>query len=216
MKYIDDIERLRGLGGIPVEFSSLRALYRDYSSPASKIALLSRQGLLTRLQKGLYLVSETITGEHPDTHLAANHLYGPSYISLESAMQEYGMIPEAVYSIESVTTKRSRDVSTQLGSFRYHHVPDSYYGIGLRMHRTKAGNNYLIASPEKALCDHFVTVKGLQVRSLKSMVEYLVDYMRIDTDSLTAMDLSIIKAASRVGSKQQTLHFLEEAIRCLN
>jgi len=213
--FTEDIERLRRLSGVPVEFSSLRALYSDYSSPASKIAQLSNQGSLTRIKKGLYQVSELISGIHPDHNLVANHLYGPSYISLESALQEYGMIPEAIYSVESITTKRSKQFSTPLGPFHYHRVPGSYFSIGLRTAHTTAGYSYLIASPEKALCDHFVKTKGLQVRSRKAMLEYL-EFMRLDTDRLATLDLSIISTAAAAGPKQQTLLYLKEAIAWLN
>jgi len=216
MKFTEDIERLQKLGGIPVGFSSLRALYSDYASPASKVAQLCNQGLLIRIQKGIYQVSEIISGLRPEPFLIANNLYGPSYISLESAMQEFGMIPEAVFSIECITTRRSKHFSTRLGSFHYHHVPDGYYTVGLQMRRTASGYSYLIATPEKALCDHFVKTDGLQVRSRKAMLEYLFEFMRIDSDCLSGMDLSIIHTAAETGQKQQTLLYLKEAIEWLS
>jgi len=197
-----------------VEFSSLRALYSDYSSPVSKVAQLCNQGSLIRIKRGSYQVSELISGIQPEPSLIANHLYGPSYVSLESALQEYGMIPEAIYSVESITTKRSRQFSTPLGSFHYHRVPSGYFSIGLQTAHTTAGYSYLIASPEKALCDHFVKTRGLQVRSRKAMLEYL-EFMRLDTDRLATLDLSIISAAA-AGPKQQTLLYLKEAIAWLS
>ncbi|MCL2888870.1 MAG: hypothetical protein FWE65_00425 [Eggerthellaceae bacterium] len=215
-KLAEDIERLRKLGGVPVEFSSLRWLYSDYASPASKIAQLCSQGLLVRVQKGLYQVSEIISGTQTDPYLIANHLYGPSYVSLESALQEYGLIPEAVYSIESITLKRSKHFLTQFGAFHYHHVPSAYYSVGMQTKRTKAGYSYLIASPEKALCDHFVKTNGLQVRSRKAMLEYLLEFMRIDAQRLAQLDTSIIGAAANLGPKQKTLYYLKEAIEWLS
>lgn len=199
-----------------MEFSSLRLLYDDYAAPANKIAELCKQGLLVRIQKGLYLVSEIISGKQPDRLLVANHLYGPSYVSLESAMQEYGMIPEGVYSVESVTVRRSKHFLIELGAFHYHRVPHDYYNIGIKMQRTKTGYSYLIASPEKALCDHFVKTKGLQVRSRKAMLEYLIEFLRVDTDNLASLDLSIISQAAEAGPKQKTLSYLKEAIIWLN
>jgi hypothetical protein len=213
---LKDIERLRRFGSIPVPFSALRTLYDGFASPAAKIAQLCKQGLLIRVKKGLYLVSEQISHQRPDLNLLANHLYGPSYVSLESALQDYGIIPEAVYSVESLTIRRSKHFSTQLGTFHYHHVPDDYYNIGLRIGRTKAGYNCLVASPEKALCDHFVKTDGLQVRSRTSMVEYLTEFMRIDTERLAALDTAIISVAAATGPKKQTLRFLKEAIEWLS
>ena len=213
--HVKDITRLRGLGSIPIDFSVLRSLYSEYASPANKIAQLCKQGLLIRIQKDTYLVSELISGEHPNLHLIANHLYGPSYISLESALQEHDMIPEAVYSVESITLKRSKQLSTQLGVFRYHHVPPEYYSIGLQTYRTKDDYSYLMASPEKALCDHFVSTDRLQVRSRKAMLEYLVEFMRIEPENLATMDLDIVNEAASAGVKRQTLLYLREALEWL-
>jgi hypothetical protein len=61
----------------------------------------------------------------------ANPLYGPSYISLEYALSYYGLIPERVESITSVTTKRSKKFITPLGSFSYEHIPLKAYPIGI-------------------------------------------------------------------------------------
>ncbi|MCL2529790.1 MAG: hypothetical protein FWE41_05605 [Coriobacteriia bacterium] len=215
-RLIEDIERLRGLGSIPVEYSALRLLYRDYASPASKVAELCKQGLLLRIQKGWYLVSEVVSNQRPNANLIANHLYGPSYVSLESALQEYGLIPEAVYSTESVTARRSKQYATQLGAFHYHRVPSNYYSIGVTRQKTQAGYNYLIASPEKALCDHFVKTGGVQVRSRKAMLEYLDGSLRIDTSRLATFDPGIIEAAAAAGSKQKTLCYLKEAVEWLS
>jgi len=212
----DDIERLQRLGGIPVEYSALREIYSGYASPASKVIQLCNQGLLIRIQRGLYQVAEIISGVRPDAFLVANNLYGPSYISLESALQEYGLIPEAVYTIESITMRRSKHFNTGLGHYNYYHVPSAYYSIGVQAKRTKPGYSYLIASPEKALCDHFVNTDRLQVRSRKAMVEYLTEFMRIDVEQLTNLDCGIIDAAASVGPKRQTLSYLKEAIKCLN
>ena len=212
----EDIRRLRVFGSIPVEFSALRALYSDYASPASKVAQLCKQGLLVRIQKGWYLVSELVSGERANTNLIANHLYGPSYVSLESALQEYGLIPEAVYSVESITLRRSKHFSTQLGAFHYHHVSSGYYSIGLQRQQTQDGYTYLIALPEKALCDHFVKTNGLQVRSRSAMLEYLIGSLRIDSDRLAFMDPDIINAVAAAGSKRQTLLYLKEAVEWLS
>jgi predicted transcriptional regulator of viral defense system len=213
---LEDINRLHGLGNLPVELSSLQALYSDYAYPTNKITQLCNQGLLTRIQQGLYLVPEVISGKSPDTLLIANHLYGPSYVSLESAMQEYGMIPEAVYSVESITMKRTKRFNTSVGEFNYYHVPRGYYDIGVQTRRVTGGYSYLIATAEKALCDHFVKTNGLQVRSRKAMLEYLLDHLRIDPDYFSTMDADIIDEAATKGPKRQTLLYLKEAIKWLS
>jgi hypothetical protein len=88
-----------------------------------------------------------------------------------------------------------------------------YYRIGLRMERSKTGESYLIASPEKALCDLLVNTRGLQIRSRISMLSYLEDFLRIDEESLATLKTGLIHECAGLGPKKETLHFLEEGIK---
>jgi hypothetical protein len=169
--------------------------------------------LLIRVKRGLYVVSDRVIEAKPSGYLLANHVHGPSYVSLETAMEFYGMIPEAVYSFESMTTGYSKEYSTPYGRFRYHRLPKGYFSLGVKMADTADKHRFLIASPEKALCDHFVSTKGLQVRSRSSMLSYLLDFMRVDEEALVRLDAALIHECSLAGPKEKTLRFLEEAIR---
>jgi hypothetical protein len=213
MSTVTDINILKRFGNLPVPFGVLREQYRDYSAPAKKIAQLCSQGLLVRVKRGLYVVSDQVTEAKPSGYLLANHIHGPSYVSLETAMEFYGMIPEAVYSFESMTTGYPKEYATPYGRFRYHRLPKGYFSLGIKMADTADGHRFLIASPAKALCDHFVSTKGLQVRSRSSMLSYLLDFMRIDEEALVRLDAALISECSLAGPKKETLHILEEAIR---
>ena len=213
MRQVDDITRLKKLDTVPIPFGVLRELYRDFASPAKKIAQLCSQGLLIRVKRGLYIVSDLLAGEKPVGELIANHIYGPSYVSMETALQYYGMIPEGVYSFESATTRHQKLYDTPYGVYRYHHVNTDYYRIGIRMERTKNGYTYLIASPEKALCDLLVKTKGLRIRSRVSMISYLLEFLRIDEESLSVLDTALIHECAKRGPKEETLHYLEEGIK---
>jgi hypothetical protein len=213
MSSLDDIGILKRFGNLPVPFGALREQYRDYSVPAKKIAQLCSQGLLVRVKRGLYVVSDRIIDAKPSGYLLANHIYGPSYVSLETAMEFYGMIPEAVYSFESMTTGHPKKYLTPYGPFRYHRLTKGYFSLGVRMESTADRRRFLIASPEKALCDHFVSTKGLQVRSRSSLLSYLLDFMRVDEEVLVKFDVALVHECSLAGPKKETLHFLEEAIR---
>ena len=209
----NDILKLKEFGTIPVSFGILRELYRDFASPAKKISELCSQGLLVRVKRGLYVVPEKIVGEKPDGELIANHIMGPSYVSMETALQHYGMIPEGVYSYESATTKAPKQYSTPYGVFRYHHVNVNYYRIGIRLERLKNGSAYMIASPEKSLCDLLISTRGLQIRSRVSMISYLTEFLRIDEEILAGLEPELIHECAGAGPKKETLHFLEEGIR---
>ena len=213
MGNIDDIIRLKKFGTVPVPFGALRELYHDFVSPAKKIAELCSKGLLIRVKRGLYIVSDMIVGEKPAGELIANHLYGPSYVSMETALQYYGMIPEGVYSIESATTKQPKQYDTPYGVFRYHHFEVNYYRIGIGMEHMKNGSAYLLASPEKSLCDLLIKTRGLRIRSRISMLSYLIDFLRIDEESLAALDPALLRECVITGPRKETLYYLEETIK---
>ncbi|KKP66676.1 MAG: hypothetical protein UR68_C0021G0011 [Candidatus Roizmanbacteria bacterium GW2011_GWA2_35_19] len=103
---------------------------------------------LERIIKGIYKLKET---EIKEEFLLASYFNQSSYISLESALSFYGMIPEYSYSITSVTIKKTKKFTTNYGVFSYRKIKlDLFFGFKLI-----TGDNYLyrIATPEKALFD---------------------------------------------------------------
>ncbi len=107
-----------------------------------------KKELLERIMKGIYKLKETAI---KDEFLLASYLDESSYISLESALSFYGMIPEFPYSITSVTTQKTKKFRTNYGILSYRKIkPDLFFGFKLI-----TGNNYLyrLATPEKALFD---------------------------------------------------------------
>lgn len=203
-------ETLKQFGIVPVSSAVLKSVLKDYKSANAKIHALEKEGLLIRLKKGLYVVSPRITGLQLATGLIANHIYGPSYVSMESALRHYRLIPEHVYTVRSMTVKHSREFKTELGLFTYREVPTDYFAVGIT--QSKTDFTYLIASPEKALCDMIVYTAGLKLRSVKAMKEYLIENLRFDTDELRKFDISIIKACVDTGKKRTELEILIKLI----
>ena len=136
-----DIKRYLG-----VTESALRKLIWRYQ----------KHGLLVKLKNCLYA---TKGDREPDSFLLANKLYMPSYVSFETALSYYGIIPETVYTVTSATPKITRNISALGREFSYRKIKDEAYGgykpivIG--------GNTVLMAEPEKALADqlYFVFLK---------------------------------------------------------
>ncbi len=113
---------LEQLGNIPVTAAALESPYPHIKGGNHKIRLLERDKQVIRLKKGLYVCSPEVTGIALSTELIANHLYAPSYVSMSSALRYYGLIPEAVYVIQSMTLKHSRDFDTSIGRFEYTYI----------------------------------------------------------------------------------------------
>ena len=116
------INPLVTLGNVPVQTGTIAACFEHLSSPNEKIRALEKDGQLIRLKRGLYVVSNEVSGKPVNACLCANHIYGPSYVSQQWALRWYGLIPERVFTMTSVTTKRTRMFENTLGRFTYEQV----------------------------------------------------------------------------------------------
>ena len=207
---------LAQFGIIPIGFGILADVFRGYKSPHNKIASLEKQGALIRLKKGAYLVSGEIHGKTFSRELVANHLYGPSYVSLESALAHHGLIPERVHVVRSMTTRRGRKISTPLGDFDYVSASAGYCAIGIGQHIV--GNQYacLIASPEKAVCDMIVATRGLRLQSPRAVRAWLEEDLRADFEAVRAFDTKVIRqCATASGKKKAELRHLHNLLNLL-
>ena len=158
--------------------SLINSVLADKSEDARK-ALLKRacqKGDLIRIRNGLYLVGEKKRKTSINLFEIANFIIEPSYVSLESALSHYGLIPEAVYTTTSVTTKNGLELKTQLGQFSFSYLKTEYFNFGF--YRIKVGDQkYLIATPLKALIDYIVLMK----KHYKTVEEIEGD-LRLDFD----------------------------------
>jgi hypothetical protein len=202
------MENLKKFGVVPVNNSVLASVFDGYKSPNDKMSSLMRAGNLIRLKRGLYVVSPVLSGNKLSRQLVANHLYGPSYVSLESALSFYGLIPERVYAVRSITSRRAKSFSNPLGHFEYLTVPESYFAIGVKQEIVNDEYAFLIASPEKAVCDMIVTNRNFRIQSVKAMQKYLFEDLRVDFSGLTSINLQIIKDCIDKGKKQLELSIL--------
>jgi predicted transcriptional regulator of viral defense system len=203
---------LKQIGNIPVDFATLATIYGDYKFPKDKIAMLEKNSGLIRIKKGLYVVSPEVHHLPVSKELIANHLYGPSYISFEKALSWYNLIPERVYNIRSLTLKRSTKFSTPFGSFEYTTTTKDYFKIGLTQEVINNQYAFIIASPEKALCDMLLYTPGLRIQSLKAMQVYLEEDLRINLSLLETFNIEIINQCITVGKKKTELNQLKKLL----
>lgn len=209
------MEELERLGIIPVDYAVLRSLFADYHSPRNKIANLEQAGKIIRLKRGMYVVSPKVTKQLLSVELIANHIYGPSYVSMESALRYYGLIPEQVYTVRSLTTNRSKSFENPTGNFEYITINDAYYAIGIRQETIENKYTFLIATPEKALCDMITATPHLRIQSEKALVAYLKEDLRFDMSGLDNMDPNIVKACIENGKKKEILRIILNLLNSL-
>lgn len=111
----------------------------------------TKKGLLIRLRQGYYTFPEYKS--KPDfTLFFANRIYRPSYISLHTALAFYGMIPEAVVQITSVTSLKTASFHNEFGEFVYKSVKEELM-FGYEIKPVASGQSLQLAHPEKALLD---------------------------------------------------------------
>ncbi len=176
-----------------------------------KAKRLERAGAIIRLKRGLYILNPEISGAELSPFLIANHIYGPSYVSMQTALRHYGLIPEAVYAVQSMTTGIAHKYTNALGTFTYLHTDTDYFNIGVTI-ATEAGAAFMTATPEKALCDLMIHTPKLNIKSLSALSDYLEYDIRFDMDELANLDTSIIEACAAVSRKKVMLNQLVKFI----
>ena len=207
------MEAFTQYGIIPVDYATLITNLGAFKSPKDKVSKLEKSGALIRLKKGLYVISPDLSKQTLSVELIANHLSGPSYISFETALSYYGLIPERVYTIKSATTKRKKVYQTPIGIYEYITVPEKYFSIGLNQKIIQDSYAFIIATPEKALCDMILSTSGLRFQSKKAIEEYLREDIRIDIRTAGIFNFEIIKECTRFGYKKTELHLLYDALK---
>lgn len=111
----------------------------------------TKRGYLVRLRQGYFAFPEYKNKTDYSLYFA-NRIYRPSYISLHTALSFYGMIPEAVVQITSVTSLKTTSFANDFGEYSYKNVKENLmFGYELK---PMADNRIMqFATPEKALLD---------------------------------------------------------------
>lgn len=199
----------------PISTQVLLGLLKGYSRPYDKIMEMVNQGIIIQLRRGLYMTSPLVSPISPEPFLIANHLYGPSYISLDSALFHWGLIPERVFEISCVTPKISKKFMVQNGVYSYTHLPIAYYPVGIQSISLTKTQTVLIASPEKALCDKVITTAGINLRSKQQAMAFLVEDLRIDKDQLRELNTTEMTSWLPVCPKRKSIQLLIETLSAL-
>lgn len=200
---------MKNLIQLPAEFDYNLLLYalRDYKKPRDKIRGLVKDKDIVRVKKGLYVLGKAYNKPY-NTFVLANLIYGPSYITGQTALAFWNMIPERVELIISMTTKRRKQYETPVGRFSYLYCPKTVFSIGIKLEDAGDQKNVLMASPEKALCD--ITAPKTHISTKKEMKEFL-ELMRLDFSVYENFDFSLLEKI-QAGYRRQSIKLL---IRCL-
>lgn len=180
----------------------------------NKPAVLRRQvsdwlkkGYVLQLKRGMYTLREDDRTAKLSAYLLANALYSPSYISLETALSYYGFIPERVPIITSIASKKTQQFSNPCGDFIYRHLKHACYG-GFITQQDEYGNNFFIATKEKAMVD-FLYLKSLEGGTYdKSIFDLSYRLQNMDT-----LDKNTLQTLAKQYGQPRLCHLVELLIQ---
>ena len=158
----------------------IRKQFNDFDN--RRLVEWQKKGYIIKLRRGYYSFEEVDKGE-AFRYFSANKLYSPSYISMESALSYYDLIPEGVFTTISLTTRNTTAFSTPVGSFRYRNVKAPLF-FGYRLLNIH-GHTIKMAEPEKSILDYLYLNKidtpdmleGLRLN--ESQLQDLLDFNKL-------------------------------------
>lgn len=147
MQYLEFREQLKNY---PVfSLNDIRKLEADFD--LRRLNEWQKKNYIKKVRKSFYIFADLQVNDQI-LYTIANRIYEPSYISLQMALSLYGLIPEAVYGITSVTSQNTKTLNTPIGDFSYRHIrPELMFGYELRQYE---GHSYQVAEMEKAVLDY--------------------------------------------------------------
>lgn len=157
-------------------------------SPASRQAIVKRaihKGYLIPIRRDLYLIKNAKKALLNSFEIASI-IYGPSYVSFESALSYHGWIPEAIRTTTCASVKRAKEFETPIGIFSYEHIPIKVFSFGVEQHQQNSLTLF-IASPVKALADIVYARKRIW-----NSIDDLSEDLRIDIESFQNSDKKVL------------------------
>jgi len=188
---MDIIELKKSITAKYFDFQNLKAAIVGQTNERRFIGRLIKKGYIVRVKKGLYVWGEQLDSGGYSKEILANLIFGPSYISLESALSLHGLIPERVETVTSVTFKKNKMFNTPVGSFEYVHLYKGAYAAGVNLRAIHQTENYLIADPEKALLD-YIALRVQRIDSDTSLTQLLSEDIRINRDDFARLSTDLL------------------------
>ncbi|MBO6218729.1 MAG: hypothetical protein J6N81_04030 [Treponema sp.] len=167
-------------------FALVSELKNHYKAPKNKLLSLEKQGRIIKVVKGVYETDKSIS-----PLLLSSAIYGPSYISFETALSYWGWIPEKVTSITAATfgKNKTKRFDSSFGTFLYRDIPKTAFPYEVYI-INEGERSFLIAGKEKSLCDTLYRQSPLE--SEKRLKEYLFENLRIGEEDFYSADFSLI------------------------
>lgn len=186
-----------------ISTKELYAKYNTYLNVKDKVRREIQKGTYIKITRGIYEDNKNAEG-----YCLASVIEAPSYLSFEYVLSKYGLIKERVnvYTSATCLKKHNKIFTNYFGNYSYSDVPLSVWRYGLEV-KQENGYSYMIATPEKALCD--LLYKKPQVKSLKELKSLLFDNLRIEEEDLLKLNKNDIVSICD-SYKKKNLQYLKK------
>lgn len=155
MKYLDFYNTFRDR--VLIDVREVKNIFPDFDS--RRFYEWQKKRYLKKLTKLFYVFLNQDIGER-ETYFISNKLVEPSYVSNESALRAYNLIPETVFLTTCVTSRKTKEIETPVGNFQYRSIKENLF-FGYKI--VQSGDvSYKIAEPEKAVLDFLYLRSDLQ------------------------------------------------------
>ena len=179
----------------------LLSSYPTYQNKYEKIANEIKAHTFFKIKRGLYT-----NKKNENEFLIANALLTPSYISFETALAYYGLIPEEVRNITSASydIRKQKIYSYNNKIYKYNDIPKEAFVVGYILINIKEDEVIKIATKEKAICDKLYQLKT--INSIKGIKHLLFDNLRLDSDTFNNLDFNKMINFASLYKKSVTLN----------
>jgi predicted transcriptional regulator of viral defense system len=205
MRYLELRESLKDF--TVFSLNDIRAI--DSSFHRRRLNEWQEKGYIRKVIKGYYTFSDLELNEVVLFEIA-NRIYAPSYISLEMALSYYHLIPESVYGITSVTTRKTYRFKTGVAEFAYRTVkPALFFGFELVRYNSKV---FKIAAIEKAILDYLYLMPHLRTEGDFQSLRLDRDmfFEQVNPDRMNEF-LALFASKALAGRTSKLRRFLENA-----
>ncbi len=159
---------------------------QNYASPKSKLTRMIKKGEVIQVCRGVYITSPD------DPHYPkASMIQSPSYISFQTALSYYQLIPERTYAIMSAGFRLTRNkyFDTPIGRYSFHYLPDAVFPLALTPAQEN-GYGFRLATPEKAFCDTLYKIRSIS--TINAIEALLFEDLRMEKDAVLKLDWPVI------------------------
>lgn len=191
-------------------FESREVLYL-FDEPKNQIqkslSVWTKQEKLLQLRRGCYLLPEHVRTKDPSDYYLSNYLYQPSYVSLQTALSYYGMVPEALGRIQAITSRHGSSWNTPAGTFTYRKLKkERFWGYTVDSldapEFSETQSQFYMARPEKAFLDLFYLQKGEwsaeRIREMRFQNLEQLDRDQLKTDARRFDSPKVQRAVNRL------------------